>query len=56
MNIIAFIISFGLFAAGFWLMGFAFQTPGLETVTFLGGLAACCVGVAIPVHVLKRLD
>lgn len=56
MNIIAFVISFVAFAAGIWLMGFAFQTPGLESVTFLGGLAACCVGVAIPVHVLKRLD
>lgn len=56
MNILAFIISFGLFVAGLWLMAFAFQTPGLESVTFTGGLLASTVAIMIPVHVMKRID
>jgi hypothetical protein len=56
VNILAFIVSFALFVGGLWLMAFAFQTPGLESVTFIGGLLACTLAIVIPVHVLKRID
>lgn len=56
MNILAFIVSFGLFLLGIWLFAFAFQTPGYESVTFIGGIVACTIGVVIPIHVLKRID
>lgn len=56
MNILGFIVSLALFVVGLWLMGFAFQTPGLESVTFIGGLAAATLSIMIPVHIMKRID
>jgi hypothetical protein len=38
-------------------MGIAFDVAeNLGLVTFAGGLLAVAVGVAIPVHILHRLD
>jgi len=56
MNIVAFVISFIVFAGGLFLMGYSFETPGYELVMFLGGILAVSLSVAIPAHVLKRTD
>jgi len=56
MNIVAFIISFIVFVGGLLLMGYAFSTPGVELVMFLGGILAVSVAVAVPAHLLKRVD
>ena len=56
VNIVAFIISLGLFVAGFFVMGSAFYAVGAEFVVFLGGILLSSLGVFIPIHVLKRID
>ncbi|MGX5680083.1 hypothetical protein [Schumannella luteola] len=56
MKIIAFIVSLAIFVAGLYLMGSAFYVPGWEAVVFFGGILAASLGLAIPVHVLKRVD
>lgn len=37
-------------------MGSAFYVPGWEYLVFLAGILCSSLGVAIPVHVLKRVD
>lgn len=56
MNIIAFVISLLLFVAGLYFMGSAFYVEGLETLVFIGGILCTSLGVAVPVHVLHRID
>ncbi|MBF0672936.1 MULTISPECIES: hypothetical protein [unclassified Salinibacterium] len=56
MNIVAFVLSFVIFAGGLVLMGYAPEIEGLELVSFLGGILAVSLAVAIPAHVLKRAD
>ena len=56
MNIIAFVISLVLFVGGFYIMGSAFYVVGAEYPVFIAGILASCLGVAIPIHVLKRID
>jgi hypothetical protein len=57
MNIVAFVISVLLFVAGLLLMGYSFGPdiagPGF---LFIGGILAISVAIAIPAHVLKRID
>ena len=56
MNIVAFVVSFLLFAGGFLLMGYADTVEGFELVMFAGGILMSSLGVFIPIHVLKRLN
>ncbi len=56
MNVIAATISLVLFVGGIWVMGSAFYVPGLEPILFLGGILMSTLGIAIPVHVTKRID
>ncbi|MCU1406609.1 MAG: putative rane protein [Glaciihabitans sp.] len=56
MNGIAFTVSLVLFVGGIALFGYAFETAGFETAMFVGGIAAICIAIAIPFHVLKRTD
>lgn len=57
MNIVAFVISFLLFVAGLLLMGYSFGPeiagPGFM---FMGGILAISVAIAIPAHIMKRVD
>jgi hypothetical protein len=57
MNIVAFVVSFLLFVAGLLLMGYSFGPevagPGFM---FIGGILAIAVAIAIPAHVMKRID
>ncbi len=56
MNVIAFLISMGIFVFGMWLMGTASGLPGLEAITFFGGILCVALAVAIPVGLLGRAD
>jgi hypothetical protein len=56
MNVIAFLISLVLFLGGIVVLGYSFSAVGYELPVFFGGLLAISLGVAIPIHVLKRLD
>ncbi|CAN5582407.1 hypothetical protein BH10ACT7_BH10ACT7_19600 [soil metagenome] len=56
MKIIAFVLSLAIFVGGLYVMGSAFYVPGFESLVFIGGILACALGIAIPVHVLKRVD
>ena len=56
MKIIAFDLSLAIFVGGLYVMGSAFYVPGFEGLVFFGGILACALGIAIPVHVLKRVD
>jgi len=56
VNIAAFIVSFGLFAGGLWVMAAAFTATGYELALFFLGILCSTAGVMIPIHVLKRID
>ena len=57
MNAFGFVISFALFCLGLYLMGIAFNVPeNMGLITFGGGILAIAAGIAIPVHVIHRID
>jgi hypothetical protein len=56
MNVIAFVVSLGLFVGGILLMGYSFDIEGLQMPSFFAGLLITSAGVALPIHVLKRID
>lgn len=56
MNIIAFVVSIVLFVGGLYVMGEAFGAVGYELLVFLSGILLSSIAVAIPIHVLKRVD
>jgi hypothetical protein len=56
VNIFGFVISLALFVGGIYLMGQAFYVEGLESVVFIGGILVTSLGVAIPIHIMKRVD
>lgn len=56
MKIIGFLVALVFFVGGLYLLGLAFQVEGLETLVFLAGILAASVGLAIPFHVMKRID
>ena len=37
-------------------MGYSFYVVGFEGVMFVSGILAIALSIAIPVHVLKRID
>jgi len=56
MNIIGFVISLALFIGGLFMMGYSFYVTGFEGVVFVGGILVTSAGVALPIHLLKRID
>ena len=52
MNVFYFIIAFVIFIGGIALFAFAFDVPQFQALMFLGGIAAICVALAIPFHIL----
>ena len=56
MNVVAFIISFALFIAGIFIMGSAFGITEHNAIVFFAGILVTTLGVALPIHVLKRID
>jgi len=57
MNVIAFIVSLALFIGGFALFGYSFYAAeGFQGPMFFAGILAVSAAIALPVHVLKRID
>ena len=56
MNVFAFIVAIGLFLGGLALMGYSFYVVGFEGVVFVAGILAVSASIALPVHVLHRID
>ncbi len=56
MNVFAFIIAIALFIGGLLLMGYSFYAIGFQGPMFVSGILAVSASIAIPVHVLKRID
>lgn len=52
MNVVAFVISFGLFLAGLWLTGEAFSNPDTAIYVFTGGILLVTVAIFIPFQIL----
>lgn len=56
MNIVAFAIGTVLFIGGILLFGYAWDGTNFSAAMFMGGLAAISASIAIPFHLLKRID
>jgi hypothetical protein len=56
VKIIAFVIALAFFVLGLVLMGYAFEPDAPHGILFFSGILSVAVAVAIPVHVLKRVD
>ena len=57
MNVIAFVVAIVLFVGGLLVMGYSFSAAeGLHALVFFSGILAVCASIALPVHVLKRID
>jgi hypothetical protein len=56
MNIIAFIVALALFVGGLFMMGYSFYVEGFQGIVFVGGILVTSLGVALPIHILKRID
>lgn len=56
MKIIGFVAALVFFLAGIYMFALAFQVPGYETLVFIGGILLIALGVAIPMHLMKRID
>jgi hypothetical protein len=56
VKIIAIIVALIFFLGGIYLFALAFQVPGLESLIFIAGVLSVSIALAIPVHVLKRID
>lgn len=56
MNIISFVVGAVLFIGGIVLFGYAWDGTVFNPIVFSGGLVAITASVAIPFHLLKRVD
>lgn len=56
MNVVAFIITMGLFTFGLWLMGNAQHVAGFEALVFFCGILSVAAAMAIPMNILGRRD
>ncbi|MGV1033758.1 MAG: hypothetical protein ACOYBP_00850 [Microbacteriaceae bacterium] len=52
MNVVAFVISFGLFVAGLWMFGEAFGNPDTAIYVFTGGILLITLAIFIPFQIL----
>lgn len=56
MKILGFLVSLAFFVGGMYILGNAFYFPGFEAIGFIGGILVASIGLAIPFHLLKRID
>jgi uncharacterized membrane protein len=58
MKLFAFLVAAVLFVGSFALFSYAFSFGDslLAALVFLGGIAAVALSLAIPFHLLRRLD
>ncbi len=55
MNVLGFLVSLVLFLLGMFLMGQAFAVESGQAFVFLGGILVTSIGVALPIHLFKRI-
>lgn len=56
MNIVAFVVGAALFVGGIILFGYAWDGTHFSPLMFGSGLAAIALSIAVPVHILKRVE
>jgi hypothetical protein len=57
MKLFAFLVALAFFVGSFLLFGYAFTVVDpYNTLLFAGGLACIAISLAIPFHLLERLD
>ena len=56
MNIVAFVVGAVLFVGGIVLFGYAWDGTHFSQLMFAAGLAAIAASIAVPFHILKRVD
>lgn len=56
MNIVAFVLATVLFIGGIVLFGYGWDGTTFHVPVFVGGLLCIFASIAIPFHLLKRLD
>lgn len=56
MNVVAFVIAFALFVVGIVLLGVAVGLAAFQGLVFFAGILIICLGIALPIHILKRVD
>ena len=56
MNIIAFVVGAVLFVGGIVLFGYSWDGTNFDPFTFVGGVLVISASIAIPFHLLKRID
>lgn len=56
MNVVGFVISFGIFIFSLWLFGVAFEYPDYSALIFSGGIIATSIAMAIPFHLLGHSE
>ncbi|MBV0895390.1 hypothetical protein [Microbacterium sp. NC79] len=56
LTIVAFLLSFGLFIGGIFLLGRSFSVTGAEFAVFAGGLLMCTLGCMVPMHFMRLFD
>ena len=57
MKVFTFLVCLALFLGSFLLMGYAFAVPEpYGAIMFFGGILAVFASLAIPFHLLERLD
>ncbi|TQL53224.1 hypothetical protein [Subtercola boreus] len=55
-TVVALVLSLALFIGGMFLFGIAFEFPDFGALIFSSGLVAVCLGVFIPLQVLRHVD
>lgn len=56
MNIVAFVLGAVLFLGGVVLFGYAWDGSNFEGLVFAAGILAVSASIALPFHLLKRVD
>jgi len=64
VHIIGFLVGMVLFVGGLVIMGYSFEPLGFmlpfgfdpRMVLFIGGILVSSAGLAVPFHVMKRID
>ncbi len=56
MNTVSFVVGAVLFVGGIVLFGYSWDGTVFHVPVFVGGLVAITASIAIPFHVLKRID
>lgn len=56
MKLVTFVVCFGVFVFGLFLMGLAFNIDAWQAECFFAGILAISASYFIPVHMMKAFD